>query len=36
MTYYCKLCDNSIMKKSKHIHSKSTGQKILDESIMRR
>ena len=36
MTYYCKLCDKSIMNKSKYDHLKSIGHKILDESIIPR
>ena len=33
MTYYCKLCDNSMINKSKYNHLKSVTHKILDESI---
>ena len=36
MTYYCKLCVKSKMNKSEINHLKSTGHKILDDSIIRR
>ena len=36
MTYFCELCDISIMDKSKYNHLKSTGHKILDEPIVTR
>ena len=36
MTYYCKLCDKSMMNKSKYNHSKSIGHKILHESFIPR
>ena len=36
MTYYCILCDKSLLNKSKYNHLKSIDHKILDESIIRR
>ena len=36
MLYHCKLCDKSIINKSKYSHSKSITHKTLDESIIRR
>ena len=35
MTYYCKLCDKSIMNKSKYDHLISISHIILDESNIR-
>ena len=35
MTYYCKLCEKSVINKSKNIHSKSINHKTLDYSNIR-
>ena len=36
MIYFCKLFEKRTMNKSTFYHLKSKGQKILDESIIRR
>ena len=36
MNYYCKLCDKSIMNKSKDNHLKSIIHKLLEESTIGR
>ena len=36
MTYYCKLCDKSILNQSKNKHFKTITHKSLDNSIIRR
>ena len=36
MTFYCKVCQKSMMNKSKFKHIKSITQKTLDNSVVRR